>query len=79
MLTTLDRTGVDDFAITHEFLASLLGVRRSSVSQLVERLVAKGILRTSRGQISVANRSKLEQITCECYRIVREYYEEMAH
>ena len=77
MLMTLDRTGVDGFAITHEFLASLLGVRRASVSQLVERLADEGVLRASRGQIRVADRDKLEQITCECYSIVKQYYQEL--
>jgi len=79
MLMTIDRTGVDGFAITHEFLGALLGVRRTSVSQLVERLADMGILRISRGQIRVADRTKLEQITCECYGIVKEYYQELQH
>ena len=49
MLGTLDRTGVERFAITHEFLAGLLGVQRSGVSGLVERLASQGILDISRG------------------------------
>jgi CRP-like cAMP-binding protein len=77
MLMTLDRTDEDSFAITHEFLASLLGVRRTSVSQLVERLAEDGTLDISRGQIRVADRRKLQRITCECYGIVKQYYQDL--
>lgn len=71
ILTTLDRTDMDQFVITHEFLASLLGVRRSGVSELVERLAALGVLDVSRAQIRVADRKQLERLSCECFEIMR--------
>lgn len=71
---TLDRTDVGHFAITHDFLASLLGVQRSGVSQLVERLASQGVLDISRGEIRVADRKKLESVSCECYAIIKEQF-----
>jgi hypothetical protein len=76
MLTTLDRTDLDHFAITHEFLAILLGVQRPGVSELVERLAAKGILTIRRGEIRVVDRRKLERISCECYRVVKRQFDD---
>jgi CRP-like cAMP-binding protein len=74
MLMTLDRTDLSRFSITHDFLASLLGVQRSGVSQLVERLASEGVLEISRGEIHVADRKKLEQVCCECYWIIKEQF-----
>jgi len=74
MLMTLDRTDLSRFAITHDFLANLLGVQRSGVSQLVERLASEGVLEISRGEIRVADRNKLEKISCECYWIIKEQF-----
>jgi CRP-like cAMP-binding protein len=74
MLMTLDRTDLENFSITHDFLASLLGVQRSGVSQLVERLASKGVLEISRGEIRVSDRAKLEKLTCECYFIIKEQF-----
>jgi CRP-like cAMP-binding protein len=71
MLMTLDRTDVGHFSITHDFLARLLGVQRTGISQLVERLAAEGVLDVSRGEIRIANRAKLQQLTCECYSIIK--------
>lgn len=75
MLTTLDRTITDDFEITHEFFGSLLGVRRASVSTMVEHLASLHIIEVARGKICVNNRARLELVSCECYGIIREAYE----
>jgi hypothetical protein len=45
----------------------------------MERLASNGTISISRGQIRVADRRKLEQITCECYAIVKQYYNELEH
>jgi hypothetical protein len=74
MLTTLDRTDVDHFFITHGFLASLLGVQRPGVSELVGRLASHGVLEIRRGQIRVADRKKLEHFSCECYGIMKQQF-----
>jgi CRP-like cAMP-binding protein len=75
MLMTLDRTELDRFVITHDFLASLLGVQRTGVSALVERLASQGILEIRRGRIRVADRMKLERVSCECYRTMKQQFE----
>lgn len=74
MLTTLDRARTDAFEITHEFFGMLLGVRRASVSTLVEKMVKKGALEVSRGKIIVNNRTQLEKTSCECYLVIRQAY-----
>ncbi len=71
MLLTSDRTGHDRFAITHDFLSQLLGVQRTGVTALVHRLALNGVLEVNRGQIRIADRKKLEELSCECYRIMK--------
>lgn len=78
ILTTLDRTDVDRFVITHDFLAQLLGVQRTGVTGLVNRLASKGLLDIHRGWIRVADRKKLEDVTCECYRVMKQQFEAVA-
>jgi CRP-like cAMP-binding protein len=75
LLMTHDRVSSDTFALTHEFLASMLGVRRASVTVAAGILQKAGLIRYSRGKITVLDRAALEQASCECYRVVRERYE----
>jgi CRP-like cAMP-binding protein len=77
LLTTLDRTNLGKFSITHDFLAGLLGVRRSGISEVIEKFVADGTLENTRGNIRVLNRKRLEEVTCECYFIIREQFRKM--
>lgn len=74
MLMTLDRTDLDRFAITHDFLSQLLGVQRTGVTGLVDRLAAKGVLEIRRGAIRVTDREKLERVSCECYRVIKKQF-----
>jgi CRP-like cAMP-binding protein len=75
LLMTHDRVGSDTFALTHEFLAAMLGVRRASVTVAAGILQKAGLIRYSRGRITVLDRPGLEQASCECYHAVRERYE----
>jgi CRP-like cAMP-binding protein len=75
ILTTVDRTDVNSFAITHEFLSSLLGSTRSSVSLVVEALDKAGAIEIHRGTIKVADTAKLRKVVCECYEIIRRNHE----
>jgi CRP-like cAMP-binding protein len=77
MLQTLDRTSTDRFAVTHEFLASLMGVTRPTVSLLVQTFEKAGIVAQERGAITVLDRARLEDVSCECYRIIKEHYAEV--
>lgn len=74
LLMTHDRVESDEIALTHEFLAVMLGVRRSSVSEVLQPLQANGLIRYRRGRITVLDRPRLEAVACECYgRLVEDY------
>lgn len=71
LLTTGDRAGADQFTLTHEFLSLLLGSRRASVTQVAAQLQAGGLIRYTRGQLTIADRPGLEAAACECYATLR--------
>ena len=77
LLMTHDRVDSDNFPITHDFLASMLGVRRPSVTVAAGMLQKAGFIRYSRGQVRVLDRAGLEASACECYAIVREQFDSM--
>src|SRR5690349_15511783 len=72
LLMTHDRVRADDFDLTQEFLAQMLGVRRGTVSEVANALQSDGIIRYSRGAITIVNRDALIDRSCECYAIVRD-------
>jgi len=74
LLMTHDRVHRDEFELTHEFLAQMLGVRRATVSEVAGVLQAAGVIRYSRGRVTVLDRSALEERSCECYRVIRDEY-----
>lgn len=71
LLTTQDRVGRNQFALTQEFLAQMLGVHRPTVSETAQRIQAQGLIRYSRGIVTIIDRDRLEQTACDCYRIVK--------
>lgn len=71
LLMTQDRVVAEEFPITHEFLAQMLGVRRSSVTQVLGPLQEEGLVRYHRGRMVVIDRAGLEAASCECYRIIK--------
>jgi CRP-like cAMP-binding protein len=68
LLQTADRAESDNVALTHEFLAEMLGVRRTSVTEVASKMQAAGAINYSRGQITILKRSALENMSCECYQ-----------
>lgn len=72
LLMTHDRVGADEFPLTQEFLAFMLGVRRATVTVAQGMLQHAGLIRYTRGSVAVVDRPKLEGAACECYRAVRE-------
>lgn len=74
IIATADRTGRMDIPLTHEFLAEMLGVQRSTVSQVTGALQRKGLIDQGRGTISILDRQRLENKACECYGRLRERY-----
>ena len=74
LLMTQDRAHSDAFPMTHELLAELLGVRRSSVSEVLELIQEEGLIRYSRGKFTVLDREGLKAGSCECYRRINEEF-----
>lgn len=72
LLVCRDRVHADTIPLTQEFLSYMLGAPRSSVTAVAGALQSKGLIRYSRGKITVLDRSGLEAASCECYRIVRD-------
>lgn len=71
LLLTLDRCASQDLVITQELVASILGVRRESITDAAGCLERAGYISSRRGHIAVVDRSGLEATACECYAMVR--------
>ena len=67
LLQTADRAGGDTIDLTQEFLAEMLGVRRTSVTEVANKVQAAGAIHYSRGVIKILDRPALEKMSCECY------------
>jgi CRP-like cAMP-binding protein len=74
LLMVRDRTESDTFLITQEFLAIMLGARRTTVTAAAGELQRRGLIHYSRGRIHVSDSEGLQQAACECYLTVRELY-----
>ncbi|MGY1822931.1 Crp/Fnr family transcriptional regulator [Geodermatophilus sp. SYSU D00079] len=74
LLQTRDRVGSDEFVLTQEFLAQMLGVRRGTVSLTAGVLQQAGVIRYTRGRITVLDPEALHEVACDCYDIVQAGY-----
>lgn len=77
LLMTQDRVDSDSLLITHDFLATMLGTDRPSVSVAAGVLQKKGLIEYTRGAVKIVNRKKLEESACECYGITQQYNGEL--
>jgi CRP-like cAMP-binding protein len=75
LLMSQDRVHRDEFPMTQEFMAELLGVRRQTVTVVAGTLQAAGLINITRGRVRILDRSKLEDASCECYRLIKALYE----
>ena len=66
-----DRIGADSLPLTQDFLAQMLGTRRSSVTVAAGMLERAGLIAHSRGDVRVIDRQKLEEAACECYKLMQ--------
>jgi CRP-like cAMP-binding protein len=73
LLLCADRTHVNTFKISHEFLADMLGVRRPTVSTTAGILKQKGLIEYTRGEIRILDVPGLTKVSCECYLIIKDY------
>ena len=71
LLRCRDLVGSDDFQLTQEFIAQMMGVRRTSVSIVANTLQQAGLIRYKRGNIRVTNLEGLRESACECYATVK--------
>lgn len=78
LLLTHDRMeGASTFPLTHEFLSAMLGVRRSGVTVAAGALQNAGLIKYSRGNITITDRKGLEKASCECYEVVRSQFDRL--
>jgi CRP-like cAMP-binding protein len=77
LLQTGDKTDSDVIPFTHEFLGQMLGVQRTTVSQVIGQLQAAGLVSSRRGRIHIVDRAGLRKEACECYEIVRKHIDRL--
>lgn len=77
LLMTHDRMHEQDFTLSHEFLAVMLGVQRPTVSVVAETLQHAGLIHYTHGRVTVTNRPGLEAAACECYPIIRAHFDSL--
>ena len=73
LLMTQDRVDSGSLPITHDFLATMLGTDRPSVSLAAGVLQRKDLIEYTRGAVKIVNRKKLEDSACECYGVIQQY------
>lgn len=71
LLLSLDRLPSNKLKMTQELIANMLGVRREGITEAAGKLQKLGVIQYSRGQITVIDRPKLEELCCECYAVVK--------
>ena len=77
LLLSLDRLRGNELVMTQELIANMLGVRREGVTEGALKLQQAGLIRYSRGHITVLDRAGLERATCECYAVVKREYDRL--
>ncbi len=77
MLMVQDRAELDALPMTQEFLADMLGTRRTTVAEVAGKLQRAGCIKYKRGVVTIVNRKLLEQHTCECYGLLRDRYDKL--
>jgi len=77
LLTVSDRVESEELPLTQEFLAQMLGTRRSGVTVAASTLSKAGMIRYSRGKINITNREILELTACECYQVIKAEFQRL--
>jgi CRP-like cAMP-binding protein len=77
LLLSLDRLQGSELVMTQELIANMLGVRREGVTEAALKLQKAGVITYARGHITVLDRAKLEELSCECYAVVKKEYDRL--
>jgi CRP-like cAMP-binding protein len=77
LLLSLDRLTGDELVMTQELIANMLGVRREGVTEAALKLQKAGLIRYSRGHVTILDRAGLEARSCECYEVVKKEYDRL--
>jgi CRP-like cAMP-binding protein len=77
LLRMNDRVGHGDFALTHETISMMLGVRRATVTRAIADLAQHGAIEFARNQVRIASRNVLESLACSCYPESRALFEDL--
>ena len=77
LLLSLDRLPSEELKMTQELIANMLGVRREGVTEAAGQLQSAGLIRYSRGHITVLDRARLEERVCECYAVVKREFDRL--
>jgi Mn-dependent DtxR family transcriptional regulator len=77
LLLARDRVGRDDLALTQEFIAEMIGVRRTSVTIEAGRFQEAGLIRYRRGNIVILNADGLKDAACECYAVASKRFDRL--
>ena len=77
LLLTLDRLSSNEFTMTQELIATMLGVRREGITDAAGNLQRAGLIKCRRGHITVLDRSGLESHVCECYAVVKNEFDRL--
>ena len=77
LLLSLDRLPGNELVMTQELIANMLGVRREGVTEAAGKLQEEGLIRYSRGHITIIDRRQLEARVCECYAVVKKEYDRL--
>jgi CRP-like cAMP-binding protein len=79
LLLSLDRLDSNQLVMTQELIANMLGVRREGVTEAAGKLQKLGVIKYTRGHITVLDRPGLEQLCCECYAVVKKETDRLEH
>jgi CRP-like cAMP-binding protein len=77
LLMAHDRVGGSDFQLSHEFLAMMLGSTRPTVTMVAGALQKAGVIKYIHGRITILDRPKLEEASCECYATVKQHFDRL--
>jgi len=74
LLRAVDLRGSDELLLTQEYLAEMLGARRTTVTLIAQDFQNAGMIKYTRGRIKICDTEKLQTVACECYRAVKSNY-----